>query len=54
MAQSPCIMLPGCGRNGRLLSEGQVTTLRYALIGMAALAALEFYAMLVGGGTANG
>jgi NADH:ubiquinone oxidoreductase subunit H len=32
----------------------KVTTLRYALIGMAALAALEFYAMMVGGGAANG
>ncbi len=29
-----------------------MTTLKYALLGMAVLAALEFYAMLMGGNTA--
>jgi hypothetical protein len=30
-------------------SKATMTTLKYALIGMALLAALEFYAMMVGG-----
>ena len=31
-----------------------MTTLKYALIGMAALAALEFYSMIIGGSTVTG
>jgi hypothetical protein len=44
----------GAARLSAVRARFQVTTLRYALIGMAALAALELYAMMVGGGTANG
>ncbi len=37
-----------------LNNEAIMTTLKYALIGMAALAALEFYGLLVGNSMANG
>jgi hypothetical protein len=35
-------------------NEAKMTALKYALIGMAALAALEFYGLLVGSSMANG
>jgi hypothetical protein len=37
-----------------LSNEAVMNTLKYALIGMAALAALEFYGLVVGNSMANG